>query len=253
MFCKHTLFLFLLFSFTIGRINAQVLDTLISKINERRVTYNLESDYTCLITTKQNIMDKHWTPKKTTVIEKQITKNRDNYSVDIIRAVEYKKGKEKDITDDVKKENAKNREKSEKEAEENRGENGEKKHELKLGLDDLIPFGEEQRNQFNFLLIPDTLVNAHRYYRIQTRAIEPSEECYEGIYWIDSDTYAITTIDLHPSKNPKFVKELQMKFWFEEIESNHWLPVQIWTRVYISLLIKKFRIQTEEVYSNYQF
>ena len=250
MLCKHTLFVFLLFNFITVKLHAQELDSLISRINRKQATYNMKSNYTCLITSKQNTMDKNWTPKKTTVIEKQFTKNQENSTVDIISAVEYRKNKEKDITDEVRKEITKNRKNEGKKGEE---ESQEEKHELKLGLNDMIPFNVEKHDQFNFLLLPDTLVNTHRYTRIQTRAIEPSDNHYEGIYWIDSDTYAINYMELHPSKNPKFVKELQMKFWFEEMGPNHWLPVKIWTRVFAGIFIKKIRIQTEEVYSNYQF
>lgn len=251
MFSKKFLYVSLLLGFITIKLDAQELDSLISRINRKQTTYDMNSDYTCLITSKEHTMDKNWNPKKTKIIEKKFTKNQENRSVDIIRAVEVKKNKENDITDEIKKEMNEKREKEEEEKEEE--EDQEEKRELKLGLNDMNPFDVERRDQFNFTLLSDTLVNTHRYSRIQTKAKEPSKDLYEGIYWIDSDTYALTYMEIYPSQNPKFVKELRLKFWFEEMEPNHWMPVQIWTRVFVSILIKKIRIQTEEVYSNYRF
>ena len=190
-------------------------------------------------------MDKNWKIKKTKLVEKKLKSEQDKAVFEVIRAMEYKKDREKDITEQVTKEYSKARE----EAEKHKGD----KHQITLGLDELNAFSAENRNQYLFALLADTVVDNTPIHRIRSEATEKSDERFEGIYWIHPETYAITHIDLQPSKNPKMVKKLHMKLWFKEFEGNRWMPVQTWTRVFVNLLIKKIRIESEGLYSDYVF
>lgn len=249
-----SLFLFL---FSAGA-EAKDLDSLIVRVGRKMASCQRNFDYTCLVSAKEYKMDKHWKPKATKSIEKRLIKNGDEAYFDVIKAMEIKKDEEKDITEEVRKEYNSAREKAKEEAEmENEDkDNGEEeggRRGISMTMEDLDPFGEARRELYNFLALPDTISEGQRYFRVKTMAIEPSDKVFEGEYWINPETHAIVIADLHPSKNPKMVSELKMRFRFEEIGEGRWMPRKIWTHIYVNLLIKKIRVETEEVYSDYHF
>ncbi|MBN2102504.1 hypothetical protein JW835_00520 [bacterium] len=118
-----------------------------------------------------------------------------------------------------------------------------------------IGIGQQTHIQMNvtFTLLSDTLDQGVHYYRIESSAIEPSDKIYEGVYWIDVETYSIARMMIHPSKNPKFVKEFLLDFCFREMPGNNWMVTKVCARAYAGFLFKKARMQSEEVYSDYQF
>lgn len=192
-------------------------------------------------------MDKHWQAKKIKIIEKVITQKDSIRHEEIIKATEYKKDEEKDITEDVRKEQAK-REEQRSDSNENEERTG-----VGLSLESVFPFADSTKEQYNFTLMADTVVDGQSYFRVKAIAKEKSRERIEGIYWIHTDTYTITCMDLYFSKNPRFVKDLHIKLWLNEFEDKHWLPVKIWTHIHVGLLIKNIRTEYEEIYSGYVF
>lgn len=249
--------LFLLFMLS-TRTGAQDADSLIAGVSRKMASFSRDFNYTCLVNSKEYHMDSHWKPKTTRSIEKKLVKQGDEVYYEIIKAVEIKKNEEKDITGEIQKRNMEARQNVEEEAEKEKAEtDGEDKkegrHELKMTMDDLNPFNEERRKLYTFDMLPDTTADDQHYYRLKTTAVEPSDKLYEGVYWINADTRVIEYMILQPSKNPKLVKELKMRFRFREMDDGRWMPVKIWTHVYVNLLIKKIRVETEEVYSDYKF
>ena len=228
-----------------GHVHSQVPDDLVDRINEKMDSYQADSTYTCLVTSTSIKMDKHWQPKETTIIEKQMVVDAGRAEFEILRAVEKKKNKEKDITEAVREEW--------RESQSKENEDEEEKREVTLTTEDMIPFGEERRSLYEFSQLPDTTIDNTLIHRIQSRAIHKDKDVYEGIYWIQADTYAIIRTVLHPSKNPKFVKELQLDFRFQELEGSRWNLSRMTSRVFIDLLVKKMRFQSEEVFRDYQF
>jgi len=233
-------------------------DSLIVHVSRKMASYDHDFDYTCLVRSSEYRMDSRWQPVTTRQIGKRLIKQGDVTWFEVIRAVEFEKGREKDITEKVREEYDRARAHAEEEAAGHEAENGddgngEEKHQVSLGMDDINPFQEDRRDLYSFHMLPDTMAQGRRYIRVRTTAVEPSPDVYEGTYRIDPDTYSIDSMALHPSKNPKFVRELALKFRFQDMGGGRWMPVQIKTRVYVNLLIKKIRIETEEVYSEYVF
>lgn len=228
-----------------GLSRSMPLENLIEKINEQMETYQQDSTFSCRVTSTMQKMDKHWQPKDTQVIEKKMRVDSQDVAIEVIHAIRIEDGKQTDITEEVRKE-MQNLQNSDE------GDKAEKK-EFKMTKKDMVPFGPDRREQYNFTLLPDTLLKSARYYRIQSHAKESSEEILEGIYWINAQTFVIEQMEIHPAKNPKFVKEMDFVFHFQEMPGDHWNLMKMHTRVYAGFLFKKFRMCSEEVYSDYQF
>lgn len=232
-------------------LHAQELDSLIQQINRRMSAFKKDRNFECLVTSKEFKVNGDWEPEKTTIVEKKMTVDSTGAAFDILHAVEIEKGKEKDITLDLqKKMEEEKRKQEEKEDEDNKDE---EKRSVSLGSKELNPFSEENRSQYNYCLLPDTVADSTAYYRIQTIAKVPDDKRFQGVFWINKKNSVIERIKLKPSKNPKFVKDFDLAFRFEGLDSNHWVIRQSHVRVYVSLLIKKIRIVSEETYENYRF
>ncbi len=233
------------------QLQSQELDSLFNQINKKINTYHLGSNYSCNVISKEFEMDKHWQVKKIKVIEKVVTQKDSVRNEEIVRATEYEKDKEKDITEDIRKEQAEQL--KELEEEQADPDENERNSAMSLSLESIFPFADSTRHQYLFTWMADTVIDGKSYIQIESVAKGKSNEWIEGIYRIQADTYMITHMDLHFSKNPRFVKELRLKFWFNEFDGNRWLPVKIWTHIHVGLLIKNIRREFEETYSDYIF
>jgi hypothetical protein len=242
---KRILWIILLFS-RFSLTADENLESLIEKINNRLSVFQQDSAYSCRIITKNRTMDKNWKPKTTTVIEKRMILNGRQNRQEIVRAVEIKDGRETDITEKIQEQLERSKEKIE-------NPEKEEKKELSLSGEDLIPFQETRRNLYEFELLPDTVIQGIRLHCIRTRAIEPSADVYEGLYLIRPETSVIDLILIRPSKNPRFVKRLNLEMHFIEMPGDHWVLSKMHARVFADLLIKKIRMDTEEEYDNYRF
>ena len=226
---------------------AESLDSLIQKINTRMESHTKNESFICSILSKEMRMDKHWEPEKIKIIEKKMIKNGEDITIQVSRAVEIKDGEEKDITEDVRKEVENSQETVEEKDHDKDKEEG--KRTVSLSSDELNPFSNENKSLYTFILLPDTL----NFHRIQTTAKEPDDKRFEGIYRINQTTGSIEQMDLHPSKNPRFVKSFNFTLKFSEINETRWVLTYSRVRVYVSLLIKKIRIVTEDAYSDFVF
>jgi hypothetical protein len=230
------------FSLTAG----ENLESLIERVNSRMTVFQQDTAYSCRIISKNRTMNKNWEPVQTTVIEKRLILNGRQNRQEIVRAVEMKDGRECDITEKIKeqfqrrKENIEDPEKKEKKG-------------LSLSGEDMIPFHETRRNLYEFQLLPDTMIQGVLLHCIRTRALEPSADVYEGLYLIRPETAVIDVILIHPSKNPRFVKQLNLEMHFAELTGDHWVPLKMHARVFADLFIRKIRMDTEEEYDNYRF
>ncbi len=235
----------------ITHVQSQELDSLFNQINNKMKTYVTDANYSCNVISKEYEMDKNWQVKKIKVIEKVVTQKDSVRNEEIIKATEFEKDKEKDITEDVRKEQAEQL--RELEEEESDPDENEENSAMSLSLESIFPFADSTRDQYHFTLLADTVIDGKSHFQIEAIAKEESSERIEGIYRIQADTYTITYMDLHFSKNPRFVKDLHMKFWFDEFDGNHWHPIKTWTHIHVGLLIKNIRREFEETYSDYGF
>ena len=79
-------------------------------------------------------------------------------------------------------------------------------------------------------------------------AKEKDEQIYEGKFYIDQTTYDILKVRVKPSKNPRFVEELDMDIDFEVLREGKFTRRRSRTRVDGGLLFKRFRMIVEEEY-----
>ncbi|MBN1895379.1 hypothetical protein JW906_12835 [bacterium] len=226
------------------------LDSLISEIDRRTQAYEDYEDVNMLVRSETRFMNGKWQPEKIVLTEKRAFQKDGKTWEEIIRVTEKEKGREKDLTEKASKEAAKAREKADRaEAEKDSSD----KKEVSLGLGDLFPFSEEKRPSYSFSMLGDTLIENRSLLRIRAEAIQKNEKIFEGVFSIDPETKDVRMVDLQPSKNPKFVKNMRMQMSFDVMPGNRMVVTRTWMRVFASLLIKKIRIEAEEKYSDYVF
>ena len=239
--------------FVVSGIFAQNSDLqmLLDRIEERKNEYVQYDSYTSMAHSVSKKMNRKWTPKETTIVEKRITQEKGKRLEEILKATEIRKNKEKDVTEELRKDEAKRRKKQEKriekEGENNDGGGGS----FSLGLDAIDPFAKEKRDLFEFSQGSDSLIGDRPVLCIQTTATQPSDTLYQGCYFVDKETMDILLMDIHPSKNPKAVKELHLKMWFNVLPGNYYVITDYWMKVYASIVIKGIRFLVEEQYSDY--
>lgn len=224
------------------------LDSLLAQVDQRSRGYADYDNFSMAVLSISRFMDNAWRTEKTVTTEKIIRTRQGRSRQEIIRATEFKDGVEKDITQTAAAEAAKAEEKSaEKDKDSQRS--GEKKFEL----EELLPFAVDKRPFYRFELLADTTMENRRLLRIRAKTIDPDEDRFEGLYYVDPKTLDVRMIDIQPSKNPKFVKSLHMRMSFDVLPGNRLILTRTWMRVYAGILIKKIRLEVEETYSNYRF
>jgi len=223
------------------------LDSLVAQVDRRSRSYADYKNISMAVLSISRTMDKTWQPEKIVRIEKKIYTTEGRSRQQILRATEIKDGVEKDITQATAAEAAKAEEKAEAD-----GKHSERR-EKKFELGQLLPFAVDKRPFYRFELLADTTVESHSLMRIRATAIDKDEERFEGLYYIDPQTRDVRMIDIQPSKNPKFVKELHMRMSFAVLPGDRLILTRTWMRVYAGVLVKKIRLEVEETYSDYRF
>jgi hypothetical protein len=229
---------------------------LLDDIQLRKESYVEYESYTATSHVVQYQMNKNWEPKKTVIMDKKIIFNDGQRMEDIFKAIEIRKGKEKDVTEDQIKAEMKRREKFEKTEQkrlEKEAQEGEEKEKgFSLNLQEIFPFDNEQREQYDFFLIPDSLVSGRTVLGIRTKAKEANKDRYQGRFYFDKETLDMLFVDVHPSKNQAMVKEFKMRMWFDVMPGNYFTLTNLWMKVYANAIIKKIRFEMEEQYSDYE-
>jgi hypothetical protein len=72
-------------------------------------------------------------------------------------------------------------------------------------------------------------------------------------YAVHPDSMTVLSVDLTPSKNPKMVSQMAMRMRFFMDSRGHYFMKNFWMRIYINLLVKKFRSEITEEYSGFQY
>jgi len=225
---------------------------LLDRIEERKDAYVQYDSFTSMAHSVSKKMTRKWTPKETTIVEKKIIQEKGKRLEEILKATEISKGKEKDVTEKLQKDEI-NRRKKQEERIEKEGENSDEGGgSFSLGLDSINPFSKEKRDLFEFSALSDSLIGERPVFCIHTTVKQPSDSLYQGRYFVDQETMDILLMDIHPSKNPKAVKELHLKMWFDVLPGNYYVITDYWMKVYASIVIKGFRFLVEEQYSDYQ-
>jgi len=226
------------------------LDSLIMEIDRRSQEYVDYQDVNMFVSSETRFMNGQWQPDKIVLTEKRAFQKDGKTWEEIIRMTEKENGREKDLTEKASKEAAKAREKADRAAA--KADSSDKK-EVSLGFGDMFPFSKEKRPSYAFSMLGDTVMDDRRLIRIRAAALKKDEKNFEGVFCIDPETKDVRMADLRPSKNPKFVKNMRMVLSFDVLPGDRMVVTRTWMRVFASLLIKKIRIEAEEMYSDYVF
>ena len=230
------------------------LTSLLDKISERMESFSDMKNWSAAVTSSSIKMDKHWKAKKKTVVEKIVTVKGEETEEEILRAMEEKNGKTKDITRKVKAEIAIEKAKARQRREKSRGK-GDKEQgdgEFSLSSDDAFPFKAEKREEYDYSLLEDAVLDGRAVYVLDVHVKTPTDKKMEGSYFIDMETFDVLKADLEPSKKRKVLKRFRMEMFFQVLPGNYFVLKETRVRIHVGLVIKNIRMEMHEVYKDYK-
>lgn len=232
----------------------EVMD-LVDKVIQRQSGFYLRMDnWEAIITTINTKMNKHWQPKEVTVVKKKVQVVDMHKSEELLEATKTKNGIPEDVTEEYIKKAREQKEKSKKkELQQNlERRKARKENNKKLKAEDLLPFSEKKKMKYLFSKLADSTVGGRPVYVVEARAKVKSEKRFSGYYYISKDTHDILRINAWPSKNPRFVKELDIEIDLDVYPQGFYAIKRSKIRVNGGFLfIKKVRRVTEEEYSDF--
>jgi len=213
------------------------MERFLDNVSNRLDSLDNHRPHTVEVTTIVQEMDGHWHPKKETVIQKLVTKKDTLRSIKIIKAILREKGKEKDITQKVKRDQQKTK----------------KNGGAQFSAKGFFPFSLKKRVKYDFSFMPDTTMNNKVVKVLSVRAQKPGQGLFNGTYFIDAKKFNLISLKLHPSKNPKMVKEMTMRMNFAINDFGNYVVKDSETITFAQFLLKKYRYKIVEKYENYIF
>jgi hypothetical protein len=204
--------------------------------------------------TTRSRMDKSWEPEKVTRIKKSVHVEGQDRRESVLEAFEIEKGVTRDITERMVRTYE---ERARKEREERASGKSSKagdgnRRAITLTKKDFLPFEPGERSGYEFRRLEDTVIEGIPACVIETRAKIRKPENTQGKYYFTQDTMDILKVDLQPSRNPAFVKEIEMEV---EFLPSHGAPAMKRTRlkVHAGFLFKTVRLIIEEEYADFHF
>ncbi len=224
----------------------------VERLHEKILSYPALKNWQASTLTNLYEMDKNWEPKKKTVVEKLVTV-KDNARVEkVLRATEYDGDKTKDVTAKFRAEAEKLNKKSESREGKDGGRKGGRYRGLDLNRGELFPFEENKRKDYDFEVSEGFLEADRKVIILETRSRQKSSEYYEGKFYIHPETYDILRVELQPAKNPGPLKLLEMHIDFRHLPGGYLVIDTARVRIHVGLIIKNIRMESEEIYSDYE-
>jgi hypothetical protein len=134
----------------------------------------------------------------------------------------------------------------------NGGRKGGRRRGMDLSQEDIFPFGENRRKDFEFELREGLLDDDLDAYILESRCKLKSSDHYEGKYYIHRETLDILRAELRPAKNPGPLRLLEMQIDFGRIPEGNLVVMTTKVRIHVGLIVKNIRMKSEEVYSDYK-
>ena len=188
-------------------------------------------------------MNSDWKPGTVTRVEKRIVLCDSSRKETILKAVRIAKdGKEKDITEEI----IRNNEKQQKDK-------SGKSRSMSLDDKELFVFMKEMRSLYDFSWLSDSLLDGKPVKRLAAVPKTRDVKRFFMTYAVHPDSMTVLSVDMTPSKNPKMVKQMTMRMRFFLDSRGHYFMKRFWMRVTINLLIKKIRSEISEDYSDFQY
>ena len=123
---------------------------------------------------------------------------------------------------------------------------------MDLSQDDIFPFGENRRKDYEFDLRQGSLSDKRMVYILETHSQLKSSDYFEGKYFIHPDTFDILRVEIRPAKNSGPLKLLEMHIDFGRIPEGYLVVRVAKVRIHVGLIIKNIRMESEEIYSDYE-
>ena len=224
------------------------LSVLLDRVAERIGAYPEMERWTATVRTKVMEMNKKWEPKKTVLVTKKVSIDGTTRSEEILKALEIKKGGEKDITQQYRDEIQKQAEKARKREE--KGKDGGVRGRKELSRDQILPLRKNQREDLEFSIKEETVFNGIPVYILESRSLIKDEDLYTGTYTISKENLDVLRVEISPTKKPSVIKTLEMAFEFQVLPGGYMAVKRTWFKMHLNVIIKVIRMEAEEEYSN---
>ena len=204
--------------------------------------------------TTRSRMDKSWAPEKVTRIRKSVRVEGQDRRETVLEASETEKGITRDITDKMARfyEERARKEQEEKVSRKNPKPKDDGRRTITLTKRDFAPFGPAERAGYEFRRLEDTDMDGVPVVVIETRAKTRNPENTEGKYFFARDTLDVLKVDLQPSKNPAFVKQVEMEVEFLPAGGAPAMK-RMKLKVHAGFLFKVVRLVIIEEYTDFRF
>jgi hypothetical protein len=238
-----------------GQTPPQDMDGVLNKLSQKIKASSDYKNWRASVVSTITKTDKNWTPEEVTVVTKTVESSAEGEPQEqILKALQTKNGKTTDITRRYAEERRKERERYRKRrAEEEKAESADDRHDRgAMSLDQFLPFSEKKRKDFEFRLQERPTSGGPTVAVLEARAKVKSLRNWEGTFSFDPETYDLIAVDLHPSQNPKFVKELSMQIDFGVLDNRYLGLKRTQFKVNGGILIKHVRQIVEDVYGDFE-
>lgn len=236
--------------------SAQDTEALVQQVSEKMASYPDFKSWRALLISKTTKMSGRWQPKESLHIKKEVRVVDEERTEKILEALVAKKGKIKDETQKYIKKARKEKEKAErkqrKQKEKGEKEKAQDRRNFSMSFEDLFPFDEESGKNYSFSQMEDVELEGKTLHVLVSQAKEKGEKYWEGKYYIDPESLTILHIDLKPSKNPKYVKELRLQMEFAENHQGYYIFKKVKMKINAGIIIKRIRMLVEEEYTDFE-
>jgi hypothetical protein len=121
-----------------------------------------------------------------------------------------------------------------------------------LSFSGIAPWSPEERQHYNFTLLPPDTIRGIPAYVVQVRPREEKEGLVNGIAWFHGDLFQVLKLDFQPAKNPRFVKKAHVILDFAEVSPGQWLPKEMKMDVTGGFLFIKKSFQIHQTWRDYR-
>ncbi len=228
--------------------------SIIDKTAQRLESFPEMSHWRASVLSKQIEMDKNWEPKKVTVVQKSVLMKNKILQEKIQNAVEIKGDKRKDVTQKYINESYKEMQKRARERKKAKDKNGEddRRRHMDFSFDELFPFSAKNRGNYEFTLLEENSLEGTSVYVIDARAKQRTKDFFEGLFYIDRETWDILRAELRLAKNPGPLKVMNMNLDLKVLPEGYLTVRKASVRIHVGLVVKNIRREVVDEYSDYE-
>lgn len=246
------LFIFTLFSALFaGRPEETSVEQVVDRAYQRFVSYSEFGRWQALVVSSQTNADRHWQPEKISRVTKWMKVDGGLVDEEILEAIEIENGRTKDITDQYRKQRLERLKKIREEREKAEASGRTVRPGLTLSLEDLVPFSEKNRDRYDFRLRDEAELNGQGVYLVEARARKRNVFLFEGLFFINRNSYDLERVEITPVKMPGFIHEFRLEADLE-LWQGQLVVKKLRIKIFGRFLLKSIRRIVEEEYLSYR-